>query len=62
MSALPSSGGAESSVGTPTATSQLSSVTDVNTGGAVETMCTDSLCRRGASCAISSYNTQFTYA
>ena len=51
-----------SSVGTPTAASQLSSVTDVDTGGAVETMCTDSLCRRGASWAISSYNTQFTYA
>jgi len=51
VSALPSVGGADSSVGALTATSGVSTVD----AAAVDTMWTDSLCRRGASCAISSY-------
>jgi len=47
----PSVGAVDSSVGALTATSGVLTVDE----GAVDTMCTDSLCLRGASCAISSY-------
>jgi len=56
--ALPSVGGAESSVGELTATSGESAVN----AGTVDTMWTDSLWRRGASCAINSYNSHTTHS
>ena len=64
--ALPSVGGADSSVsgadwsvGALTATSAVSTVDGV-VGAAVDTMCTDSLWRRGASWAISSWQRPHT--